>query len=59
MKLQDIRTWVTVPPNGIGGSFRVIVKVTTDDGIEGIGECYGIPFAGDIACRMVAVKSRK
>ena len=53
MKLQDIRTWVTVPPNGIGGSFWVIVKVTTDDGIDGVGECYGIPFSGDIACRMV------
>ena len=53
MKLQDIRTWATVPPTGIGGSFWVIVKVTTDDGIEGIGECYGIPFSGDIACRMV------
>ena len=53
MKLQDIKTWVTVPPTGIGGSFWVIVKVTTDDGIEGIGECYGIPVSGDIACRMV------
>ena len=53
MKLQDVQTWVTVPPNGIGGSFWVIVKVTTDDGIEGIGECYGIPFSGDVACRMV------
>ena len=53
MNLQDIRTWVTVPPTGIGGSFWVIVKVTTDDGIEGIGECYGIPFSGDVACRMV------
>ena len=53
MKLQDIRTWVTVPPNGIGGSFWIIVKVTTDDGIEGIGECYGVPFSGDVACRMV------
>ena len=53
MKLQDITTWVTVPPTGIGGSFWVIVKVTTDDGIDGVGECYGIPFSGDIACRMV------
>ena len=52
MKLQDIRTWVTVPPTGIGGSFWVIVKVTTDDGIEGVGECYGIPFSGDMACRI-------
>ena len=53
MKVQDITTWATVPPTGIGGSFWVIVKVTTDDGIEGIGECYGIPFSGDVACRMV------
>ncbi|MFT5220972.1 MAG: galactonate dehydratase [Gammaproteobacteria bacterium] len=53
MKLKDIKTWVTVPPTGIGGSFWVIVKVTTDNGIEGIGECYGIPVSGDIACAMV------
>jgi galactonate dehydratase len=53
MKLKDIKTYVTVPPTGIGGSFWVIVKLTTDNGIEGIGECYGIPFSGDIACRMV------
>jgi len=53
MKLKDIKTWVTVPPTGIGGAFWVIVKITTDDGIEGIGECYGIPVSGDIACAMV------
>ena len=53
MKLRDIKTYVTVPPDGIGGSFWVIVKVTTDNGIEGIGECYGIPVSGDIACQMV------
>jgi galactonate dehydratase len=53
MKLKDVKTFVTVPPTGIGGSFWVIVKLTTDNGIEGIGECYGIPVSGDIACRMV------
>ncbi len=53
MKLKDIQTWVTVPPTGIGGSFWLIVKLTTDDGIDGIGECYGIPVSGDVACRMV------
>ncbi len=53
MKLAQIKTWVTVPPTGIGGSFWVIVKLTTDNGIEGIGECYGIPVSGDIACQMV------
>ncbi|MEM9778047.1 MAG: mandelate racemase/muconate lactonizing enzyme family protein [Chloroflexota bacterium] len=53
MKLQDVKTYVTVPPTGIGGAFWVIVKITTDNGIEGIGECYGIPVSGDIAARMV------
>ena len=50
MKLHEIETWATVPPTGIGGSFWVIVRITTDNGIEGIGECYGIPVSGDIAC---------
>lgn len=53
MKLKDIKTYVTVPPTGLGGSFWVIVAITTDNGIKGIGECYGIPISGDIACRMV------
>ncbi len=53
MKLKEIQTWATVPPTGIGGSFWVIVKVTTDNDISGIGECYGIPVSADIACRMV------
>jgi galactonate dehydratase len=53
LKLKDIETWVTVPPTGIGGSFWVIVRITTDNGIQGIGECYGIPVSGDIACQMV------
>ncbi len=53
MKLKDIQTYVTVPPNGIGGAFWVIVKITTDNGITGLGECYGIPVSGDIAARMV------
>jgi galactonate dehydratase len=53
IKLKDIKSWVTVPPTGIGGSFWIIVKITTDDGIEGVGECYGIPVSGDIACAMV------
>ena len=53
MKLDTIKTYVTVPPTGIGGSFWVFVKLTTDDGIEGIGECYGIPISADIACHMI------
>ena len=53
MKLTDIETWVTVPPNGVGGAFWVLVRVTTDDGVHGIGECYGIPVSGNVACAMI------
>lgn len=53
MILKDIETFVTVPPDGIGGSFWVLVRVTTDNGITGIGECYGIPVSANIACQMV------
>ncbi len=31
-----------------------MVRVTTDDGISGVGECYGIPFAPNVARSMVA-----
>ena len=53
MQLESIQTFVTVPPTGIGGSFWVLVQITTDDGITGVGECYGIPFSGDVAAHMV------
>lgn len=53
MKLENIETWVTVPPTGIGGAFWVFVRVTTDNGITGAGECYGIPVSGNIAAQMV------
>ncbi len=53
MKLESIETYATAPPSGIGGSFWILVHVRTDDGIEGVGECYGIPFSPSIACAMV------
>lgn len=53
MRLESIETFLTVPPTGIGGSFWVFVRITTDDGISGIGEAYGIPVSGDIAAAMI------
>lgn len=53
MKLESIETFVTVPPTGIGGSYWVLVRVTTDTGISGVGECYGIPVSGNLAAAMV------
>ena len=41
MKLQDLEVIVTSPPApGWGGRYWIFVKVTTDNGIVGIGECY-------------------
>lgn len=41
MKLQDLDIIVTAPPApGWGGRYWILVKLTTDDGITGWGECY-------------------
>lgn len=41
MKLVDLDIIVTAPPApGWGGRYWILVKVTTDDGITGWGECY-------------------
>ncbi|ROT98085.1 mandelate racemase/muconate lactonizing enzyme family protein [Histidinibacterium lentulum] len=42
MKLRDLDVLVTSPPDpGWGGRYWILVKLTTDDGITGWGECYG------------------
>jgi L-alanine-DL-glutamate epimerase-like enolase superfamily enzyme len=41
MKLADLDVIVTAPPApGWGGRYWIVVKVTTDTGIVGWGECY-------------------
>ncbi|AXI45446.1 isomerase [Sulfitobacter sp. SK012] len=41
MKLQDLDIIITAPPApGWGGQYWILVKVTTDNGIVGWGECY-------------------
>jgi galactonate dehydratase len=45
MKLQDIRTFVVGnPPPHYGGRYFNFVKLTTAEGISGVGEAYGVPF---------------
>ena len=48
MKLQDIDIIVTAPPApGWGGRYWILVKLTTDTGIVGWGECLWLyPAAG-------------
>jgi len=46
MKIADVKTYaVANPPPHHGGPYWVFVKLTTDDGIEGFGEAYGVPFS--------------
>ena len=46
MKVKDLKTYVVEnPPPSHGGPYWVFLKLTTDNGIEGFGEVYGVPFA--------------
>ena len=48
MKITDIKTFVVGnPPPHHGGPYFVFLKLTTDDGIDGFGEVYGVPFHPD------------
>ena len=54
MKITDAKTFVVGnPPPHFGGRYWVFVKLTTDSGIEGIGEAYCLPFHPDIVARMI------
>ena len=53
MKLKDLDVIITAPPApGWGGRYWILVKVTTDDGITGWGECYA-SSVGPTAMRAV------
>jgi galactonate dehydratase len=48
MKLTDLDIIVTAPPApGWGGRYWILVKVTTDTGITGWGECYASSVGPD------------
>ena len=54
MILKDIETFVVGnPPPGFGGRYFVFVKLTTDDGITGLGEAYCVPFHPNIVASML------
>jgi len=53
MKLQDLDIIVTSPPApGWGGRYWILVKLTTDTGITGWGECYA-SSVGPVAMQAV------
>lgn len=54
MKLKDIKTFVVGnPPPHFGGRYFVFVKLTTDDGVSGIGEAYCVPFSPHLVAQML------
>ena len=54
MKITDVKTWaVATPPPHKGGTYWIFLKLTTDDGVSGYGEVYGVPFAPRVVCNMV------
>jgi galactonate dehydratase len=45
MKVKDLEVFIVgTPPHEWGGRYFTFVKLTTDNGITGIGECYGAAF---------------
>jgi len=54
VKISDVKTYVVGnPPPHYGGRYWVFLKLTADDGVEGFGEAYCIPFHPDIVVRMI------
>ncbi|AFO90188.1 mandelate racemase/muconate lactonizing enzyme family protein [Phaeobacter inhibens] len=54
MKLQDLDIIVTAPPApGWGGRYWILVKVTTDTGITGWGECYAASVGPDAMTHVI------
>ena len=54
MKLQDLDIIITAPPNPCwGGRYWILVKLTTDTGITGWGECYASSVGPDAMTHVI------
>jgi galactonate dehydratase len=54
MKIADIKTYVVgTPPPHRGGRNWVFVKLTTNGGVEGIGEAYQVSFHPKTVARLI------
>jgi len=54
MRISALETFVVGnPPPGFGGKYFIFLKLTTDDGIEGIGEVYAATFGPHVVTQMI------
>ena len=54
MKIKEMQTFVVGnPPPHFGGRYWIFVKLTTDSGVEGVGEVYSVPFHPDTVSHMI------
>ena len=54
VKITDLTTYVVAnPPPHHGGQYWVFLKLTTDNGIAGYGEVYGVPFSPQPVARLI------
>lgn len=54
MRITDVKTYVVEnPPPHYGGLYWVFLKLTTDNGVEGFGEAYSVPFQPHIVALMI------
>jgi galactonate dehydratase len=54
MKIVGLKTFVVGnPPPRLGGRYFLFLKLTTDDGVEGVGEVYAASFAPKAIVAMI------
>ncbi len=54
MKIVDVKTFVVGnPPPHFGGRYFIFLKLTTDSGIEGVGEVYAATFGPHVIAKMI------
>jgi len=54
MKITDLKTWaVANPPPHFGGRYFLLLKLTTDGGVSGVGEVYAATFAPPVVVAMI------
>ncbi len=54
MKITDVKTYVVGnPPPHFGGQYFIFLKLTTDSGVEGVGEVYAATFGPHTVARMI------